>query len=318
MRVLITGGAGFIGSNLAERLLMEGAQVTVFDNLSRGSRENLRAVIGHKAFVLITGDLLHLGAVEQAVRGHEVVFHLAANSDILEGTRHTDTDLRMGTIATFNVLEAMRRLKVGQLVFASSSVVYGEPRVVPTPEDYGPLLPISLYGASKLACEGLISAFAHNFGIQAWIFRFANICGRHGTHGVLKDFIDKLRADRTQLEILGDGEQAKPYLHVSECVDGMLYGLRNSREAVNYFNLGCEGATKVRRIAEILLKVLQTPGAQLVFKGGARGWRGDVPQVRLDCAKFEKLGWKAKMSSDRAVEKAAEELVEELACRQSC
>lgn len=153
--------------------------------------------------------------------------------------------------------------------------------------------------------------------MQAWVFRFANICGRHGTHGVLTDFIHKLQSDSTRLEILGDGEQAKPYLHVSECVDGMLYGWRNSREALNYFNLGCEGATSARRIAEFVVEAMELPKAEFEFTGGRRGWPGDVPQVRLDCSKLEKLGWKAKLTSDAAVRRAAGELVEELACRQS-
>ncbi len=317
MRVLVTGGAGFVGSNLAGRLLAEGCEVTVLDNFSRGSMENLHDCASHGAFRLSREDLLNLSALEGHLRGHDAVFHLAANSDILEGVRHTDTDLRLGTLATYNVLEAMRRTGVRQIVFSSSSVVYGEPKVFPTPEDYGPLFPISLYGASKLACEGLISAFCHNFGLQAWIFRFANICGRHGTHGALTDFIHKLQADPGRLEILGDGEQAKPYLHVSECLDGMLYGWRNSQESVNYFNLGCEGATSVRRIAEFVLEAMELHGTELVFTGRKRGWPGDVPQVRIDCSKLRRLGWTAKLASDGAVRRAAAELVEELACRQS-
>jgi len=317
MRVLVSGGAGFVGSNLAERLLAEDCEVTALDNFSRGSMENLLPCMSRSGFRLVREDLLHLEALEPHFRGQDAVFHLAANSDILDGIRHTDTDLRLGTLATYNVLEAMRRAGVRQIVFSSSSVVYGEPRVIPTPEDYGPLWPISLYGASKLACEGLISAFSHNFGLQAWVFRFANICGPHGTHGVLTDFIHKLQTDSRRLEILGDGEQAKPYLHVSECVDGMLYGWRNSREALNCFNLGCEGATHARRIAEFVLEAMGLPEAEFTFTGGRRGWPGDVTQVRLDCSRLEQLGWKAKLTSDAAVRRAAGELVEELACKQS-
>ena len=195
MRAFVAGGAGFVGSNLVERLLAQGSEVTVFDDFSRGAIDNLRNCLSCQGFHLIEEDLLNLEALERAMSGHGVVFHMAANSDILEGARQTDTDLRLGTLATYNVLEAMRRTAIRQIVFASSSTVYGEPSVMPTPEDYGPLFPISLYGASKLACEGLISAFCHNFDFQAWIFRFANICGRHGPDGVLTDFIHKLHAD---------------------------------------------------------------------------------------------------------------------------
>lgn len=231
--------------------------------------------------------------------------------------RKTDTDLRQGTVATYNVLEAIRLNQIPQLIFASSSVVYGESALVPTPEDYGPLLPISLYGASKLACEGLISAFCHNYGIQAWIFRFANICGRHGTHGAIVDFIHKLKRDPSCLEVLGDGKQSKPCLYVQECVDGMLFGWRNSRDPLNYFNLGCEGATEAANIARWTADLMGLPDAKLNYTGAPRGWRGDVPQVRLDCRKLKALGWEARLTSDAAVRLAISELVKELACRPS-
>lgn len=314
MRLFVTGGAGFIGSNLAERLLAEGHSVTVYDDLSAGCRSFLPEKEG-EAFRFIQADLLSLDVLTEAIKGHDAVFHLAANSDIIESRRSSDLDLRLGTIATYNVLEAMRRADIKQIIFSSSSVIYGEPSVVPTPEDYGPLLPISLYGASKLACEALISAFCHNFDFQAWMFRFANICGRHGTHGVLIDFIRKLEKDPSRLTVLGDGKQAKPYLHVSDCVDGILFGWHHAEEAVNYFNLGCEGNTNVTRIAHLLLETMQLEGVRLEYTGGARGWVGDVPQVQLDCRKLQKLGWKASMSSDGAVQRACGELVRELQCR---
>jgi UDP-glucose 4-epimerase len=317
MRVFVTGGAGFVGSNLAERLLADGHGITVFDNLNAGSLDLLRGCQGRPGFQFIQADLLDLDAVAKAMPGHDAVFHLAANSDIEKGRRQTDTDFRLGTIATFNVLEAMRRASVRQLVFSSSSVVYGEPKLIPTPEDYGPLLPISLYGASKLACEGLVSAFGHNYTIQSWIFRFANICGRHGTHGAIVDFIRKLQANPQRLEVLGDGKQAKPNLHVSECVDGMVYGWQHAKENLNYFNLGCEGATSAREIAEFVIEAVGLKNVKVEYTGGERGWPGDVPQVRLDCTKMEKLGWKARLSSTQAMRQAARELAEELLCRQS-
>ena len=313
MNILLTGGSGFVGSNLAERLLADGHHVTVFDDLSAGKLEFLRECRASDRFCFVHGDLLVPGEIRQAVRGQDVVFHLAANSDIEKGRRESDRDLRLGTLATFNTLDAMRDAGVKQLVFSSSSVVYGEPKQIPTPEDYGPLLPISLYGASKLACEGLISAFAHNYGIQSWIFRFANICGRHGTHGAIVDFINKLRATSGRLEVLGDGKQAKPNLHVSECVDGMIHGWQHARDEVNYFNLGCEGATPTDDIARYVIAALGLHDVDVVHTGGARGWPGDVPQVRLDVTKMKRLGWRAKMTSNEAVERACRELAAELA-----
>jgi UDP-glucose 4-epimerase len=317
-RILVTGGAGFVGSNLCERLLADGHTVTVIDNLSGGARTNLSEYLRHERFQFVEQDLLDPIAVTREMAGHDVVFHLAANSNIAEGRRKTDIDLKQGTLVTYNVLEAMRLCGIREIAFSSSSVVYGEPSCIPTPEEYGPLFPISLYGASKLACEGLISAYCHNYDFQAWLFRFANICGRHGTHGVILDFIHKLQANPHQLEILGDGKQAKPYLHVSECVDAMLYIWRNARaDALNVFNLGCEGATHTDRIAELLLEAMRLKDVEIVHTGGERGWPGDVPQVRLDCSSLEKFGWKAKLSSDEAVRRAVRELLEETACRQS-
>jgi len=315
MRILVTGGAGCIGSNLAERLLGEGHTVIALDNLSAGSRTFLSECEQMARFRFICADLLNFAALREAMADVEVVFHLAANSDITQSRLQTDLDLRLGTLATFNVLEAMRLAGVSKIIFSSSSVVYGEPTVMPTPEDYGPLFPISFYGASKLAAEALISAYCRNFGFQAWIYRFANICGRHGTHGVIVDFIRKLQRDPSRLQVLGDGKQAKPYLHVGECVDGMLYGWQHSTAALNYFNLGCDGSTSVTRLAQFLLDAMDLKGAEIVCTGGQRGWSGDVPQVRLDCGKLERMGWKAKLTSDAAVKLAVAELVKELNCR---
>jgi UDP-glucose 4-epimerase len=314
---MITGGAGFIGSNMAERLIAEDHSVTVFDNLHGGNIDFLGELLGHPRFRFIHADLLDLNAVVHAMENQDIVFHLAANSDIPAGRRQTDIDLRLGTLATYNVLEAMRRSQVGNLAFASSSVVYGEATVMPTPEDYGPLLPISLYGASKLACEGLISAFCHNHGLQAWIFRFANICGRHGTHGILVDMIQRLRANSKRLEVLGDGRQSKPYLHVSECVDGILFAIGAARDQLNFFNLGAPGSTSAECTARLLLEAMELPETELTFAGGYRGWPGDVARVQLDCGKLANLGWRAKRSSYEAVALAASELVEELSCKLS-
>lgn len=315
MKVLVTGGAGFIGSILCRRLLQAGHQVTALDNLSLGRMEHLGDLPSRREFRFIQADLLDREATATHVQGHEMVFHLAANSDIEAGSRTTDTDLRQGTQATYHLLEGMRLAGVRQLIFASSSAVYGEATQIPTPEEYGPLLPISFYGASKLACEGLVTAFQHNAGMQSWIYRFANIVGEHGTHGVLVDFLRKLRADPGRLEILGDGRQAKPYLYVHECVEAMLFGWEHAREPVNCFNLACEGATSVRRIAEILCEEMRLEEVQFEFTGGSRGWKGDVPQVRLDPSRMVALGWKARLDSDGAVRTAIRALLEEAGAR---
>lgn len=313
MKVFITGGAGFVGSHMAARLVGEGHEVTAYDNLSLGRREFLARLIEQGKCTLIEADLLDRDAVAEAMADHDLVIHLAANSDIFEGLKDTELDLRQGTLATFNVLEAMRAREIKQLLFSSSSVVYGEAAVIPTPEDYGPLLPISFYGASKLACEGLITAYGHNFGIRSWIYRFGNIVGPNATHGVILDFLHKLQADPTRLEVLGDGRQAKPYLHVTDCVDGMLFGFARATEPVNVFNLAVEDVVDVATIARIVLEKMGLPNARIEYTGGDRGWPGDVPHVGLSPERLADLGWRASMTSRQAVERAAGEIVAQVA-----
>ena len=243
---------------------------------------------------------------------HDLVFHMAANSDISIGGKITDTDLKLGTIVTYYVLEAMRLAKIKAIVFASTSAIYGEVRHFPTSEDYGPLFPISLYGASKLAGEGLISAYCHNYGMKAWIYRFANVVGPNATHGIIFDFINKLKKNPKQLEILGDGKQRKPYLYVKDCVEGIIYGLTHAHQEVNYFNLTSRGATSAKEIAQGVTRAMGLKNVHFFYTGGARGWPGDVPQVRLDGTKMKRLGWKAKWDSPQAVHKAIGELVDQL------
>jgi UDP-glucose 4-epimerase len=300
-RVFVTGGAGFIGSALVDRLVAAGAYVTAFDNVSRGRREFLQDALATGACRLIEGDLLDGAALDAAIVGHDAVCHLAANSDISLGRAQTDHDLRQGTVATYNVLDAMRRHQIREVVLASTSAVYGEQSAHPTAEDAGPLLPISLYGASKLASEALVSAYTHNFDQQAWIFRFANVVGRRATHGVVFDFIRKLRQHPGELTVLGDGRQAKPYLLVDDCVDGLLFGWRRAAASVNVFNLAVEGATSVAVIADLVVAEMGLSDTRVTFTGGSRGWCGDVPQVRLDPSKLAALGWRARRSSDEAI-----------------
>ena len=315
MRAFVTGGAGFIGSNLVARLLADGHQVTALDNLSLGRLEHLEPVATRAEFQFIEDDLLDREATARHVEGHDVVFHMAANSDIESGGRNTDTDLRQGTLATYHVLEGARLAGIRQAVFASSSAIYGEATTIPTPESYGPLYPISFYGASKLACEGLMTSFEHHFGLQGWIYRFANIVGENGTHGAVVDFIRKLRADPTRLEILGDGRQSKPYLYVQECIDAMLFGWQRAKEPVNCFNLACEGATSASRIAEIVCEEMGLGDVEFAFTGGSRGWVGDVPQVRLDPSRLAALGWRARLDSDGAVRQAVQSLLPDEAAK---
>ena len=300
-RVFITGGAGFIGSHLVDRLADEGCQITVYDNLSSGKEKFIARHTSKSYFKLIKADLLDLDNLKSAIKNHDIVFHLAANPDIRYGISHTDTDLKQNTIVTYNVLETMRLAGVKQIAFSSTSTIYGEPSLMPTPEDYGPLYPISLYGASKLACEALITSFCHTFDMKCWIYRFANIVGGRGTHGIIYDFINKLKKNPKELEILGDGKQTKSYLLVDDCIDAMLFLMNNATEQFNVYNLGCDDRISIREIAELLIENMELAGANIKYTGGSRGWPGDVPQMSLDVKKINKLGFKAKYSSKQAI-----------------
>ncbi|RLF46760.1 MAG: UDP-glucose 4-epimerase [Thermoplasmata archaeon] len=310
-KCLVTGGAGFIGSNLVGALLDKGWEVIAYDNLSTGSTKFLEDFMNDDRFKFIKGDILDAENMCKALDGVDVVFHLAANPDVRLGAKNPKVDLEQGIIGTHRVLEAMRTAGVGEIVFSSSSTVYGEARVIPTPEDYGPLIPISMYGAAKLAAEALISAYAHTFGFRVWIFRFANIIGRHGTHGVIVDFIRKLRANKSELEILGDGRQRKSYLLVDDCVEGMLYGYEKSKESVNIYNLGSGDYVDVITIANIVCEEMGLSDVKYRFTGGDRGWKGDIPVMLLDISKIKKLGWKPKFNSADAVRIATRILLEE-------
>lgn len=308
MRYFIAGGAGFIGSHLVDSLVSMG-EVTVYDNLSSGKQEFIQHYLKRDGFRFVKADLLDRDSLAGAIKDSDIVFHMAANPEVRTGRLDTELDLKQGTIATYNVLETMRLHGIKRIVFASSSTVYGETAGQPIPEDYGPLQPISLYGASKLASEGLITAFCHLFGMQAWIFRFANVVGDRATHGVIFDFINKLKQNPEELEILGDGTQKKPYIYVWDCVDGILYGFQHSDGQANVFNLGNRDTTSVTTIGRMLIKSMGLANVRLKYTGGNRGWPGDVPQVRLDTTRMEKLGWKPKYTSDEAVRLAIKELL---------
>lgn len=261
---------------------------------------------------MIEGDLLDLGAVNQAMQGIEIVYHLAANPDIRLGTTITDTDLKQGTVATYNVLEAMRLNGVKKIAFSSSSVVYGEAEQMPTPEDYGPLFPISLYGASKLGSEALITSWVGTFELQAWIFRFANIVGARGTHGVIFDFIHKLRVDPNRLEVLGNGRQEKSYMEVRDCAAAMIHLVSSTNETINCYNLGSDDTCSVSRIAEIVIEESGLPNVSIDYTGGDRGWAGDVPKAMLDPTRMNNAGYATKYNSEGAVRHTAQTLMEEI------
>ena len=312
MNALVTGGAGCIGSELVKELL-KNHKVTVLDNLSSGKNEHIQEFTANNNFELVEGDVLDKNVLDSAMKNKDMVFHLAANPDIkfIPGER-TDKDLQQNTIATYNVLDTMQKNNVKKIAFSSSSVVYGKAAVMPTPEDYGPLKPTSLYGASKVACEGLISAYCHMFDMQGWIFRFANIVGdksRKKGRTVISDFIFKLRENSKELEILGDGKQSKSYMLVDDCVAGMLFAIEHANDTVNIFNLSTTDSITVDKISEIVIKEMELHEVKIKYTGSAGGWPGDITNFLLDVSKLKKLGWATKYSSQEAVRMAARRML---------
>jgi len=298
MATLITGGAGFIGSHIVDRLV-ESEEVIVLDNLSSGRRDYI-----NKDATLHVVDLVK-DSIEDFMSGVEEVWHIAANPDVRIGSEDPQTIYENNILATYRLLEAMRKAGVCRIIFTSTSTVYGEAET-PTPENY-PTMPISIYGASKLACEALIASYCHTFDMQAWIYRFANVIGKRSNHGVIYDFIMKLRSNPRELEILGDGEQNKSYIYISDCVDGLFQGLK-ADDAVNIFNIGSEDQIKVRRIAEIVCEEMKLNPA-FRFTGGRRGWKGDIPVMLLSIEKLKSLGWRPKYNSEQAVRLATRDIL---------
>ena len=300
-RVLVTGGAGFIGSNLVDRLLKLGHEVTVLDNLSTGQRRFLACASENTNFHFVQGDLLDADTVRQAVRGTDVVFHLAANADVRFGTAHPARDLEQNTIATHTLLEAMRLEDVRRIAFSSTGSIYGEPKVFPTPEDAPFPIQTSLYGASKLAAEGLIQAYCEGFGFHGLIFRFVSILGERYSHGHVFDFVRKLRLEPNRIEVLGNGQQRKSYLYVQDCIDAMLCAARKHvDEQLGIFNLGTnEHCTVDESLTWISQELGLEPSRE--YTGGIRGWVGDSPFIFLDCRRIRELGWSPTVSIRESV-----------------
>jgi len=306
-RFFVTGGAGFIGSNLVDRLLAQGASVTAYDNLSTGQVKFLDQAIGKSGFKLVEGDVLDEKKLGAAMAGHDFVFHFAANADVRFGTEHPRRDLEQNTIATYNVLEAMRAGGVKHVAFSSTGSIYGEAKVFPTPEDAPFPVQTSLYGASKLAGEGLIQAYATGFGFTGYLFRFVSILGERYSHGHVYDFYKQLTAHPEFIDVLGNGKQRKSYLYVQDCVDAILAVIGKATEPVNVYNLGTDEYCEVNdSIGWISAKLGVNPERR--YTGGERGWIGDSPFIFLDTKKVRSLGWTPKLTIRQGVEKTVEYL----------
>lgn len=312
-RHLVTGGAGFIGSHLVDRLLADGHEVVVYDNFSAGKKEFLAHQAGNPRLRILEGDVTDRARLVASMRGSHTVWHLAANPDVRVGESDARVHLDQNVVATYGVLEAVREANVKRFGFTSTSTVYGVAAEIPTPETYGPCYPISLYGASKLAAEAMISGFAYTFDIQAVAFRFANVVGSRSTHGVTYDFYHKLRKEPGRLTILGDGQQLKSYVHVSDTVDGMMQGMRAAKGHYEAFNIGSTDAINVVEIADRVTRAMGLHGVKYEFTGGAAhgggGWKGDVKVMRLDASRLMATGWRPKMGSGEAISATAESLV---------
>lgn len=315
-RVFVSGGAGFIGSHLVSFLLKDEASehVVVFDNFSSGQRSYLGNNVSDPRVTVVEADLKDLDAVTSVMAGCDTVFHLAANPDIARAVTEPDIDFWEGTYLAQNVLEAMRVNGVGKLLYTSGSGVYGENPEVAFAEDYGPCIPISTYGASKLGCEALIAAYCHMFELTGRAFRFANVVGPRQTHGVGYDFVRRLKSDPTRLRILGDGTQKKSYIHVEDVLAAIRVADSGVTEKYEMFNVATEDYITVKEIADLAVEVsgLKPETVKYEFTGGDRGWKGDVPIVRFDCAKIQALGWKARRSSAQAVTDAMEAMLVEI------
>ena len=308
MRCFVTGCAGFIGSNLTDRLLAAGHAVVGYDNFSTGQERFLENAFKSHQFRLVRGDLLDTQNLRLSMAGADFVFHLAANADVRYGTQHTDRDLQQNTIATFNVLEAMRLEGIKQIAFTSTGSVYGEPSVFPTPEDAPFPIQTSLYGAAKLAGEGLVAAFCEGFGFRGWIFRLVSLLGERYSHGHVFDFYKSLRHNPHELKVLGNGKQRKSYLYVQDCIDAIFCAIEKAQDKVNIFNLGTDQYCNVDDSIGWITGAMGI-NPKRVYSGGDRGWIGDNPFIFLDTKKIRSLGWAPKLTIQQGVVRTLEYLM---------
>jgi UDP-glucose 4-epimerase len=315
---LVTGGAGFIGSHLTEKLLMENNSAVVLDNFSSGSIRNIQHLLTNPAVNVVKDDLKKPKRLARIVDACDMIYHLAANPEVRLGKTNPRTHYEENIQATFNLLETVRKAGTPKtVIFTSTSTVYGEAKRIPTPEDYAPLIPISTYGASKLACEALITSYAHTFNHRALILRLANIVGARSNHGIITDFITKIKANPEQLEILGDGNQEKSYMHISDCIEAITHLSKvfsKETQRADIFNVGSNDKVTVRQIARIVSEEMNVPGIKQEFTGGVdggKGWKGDVKTMQLSIDKLLNTGWKPRYSSEQAVRLAAKALIQQ-------
>ena len=312
---LITGGAGFIGSHLAEKLVNEGIETKVLDNFATGRKENFSECIYNQNFSFFNLDLGKLGKQEDYLENVEAVFHMAADPEVRTGYDKPEDSFNQNIVNTFNLLQRIKNSKVKKIVFASSSSVYGDAKVLPTKEEYGPLCPISHYGASKLACEAMVSSFCHNYNIRGIILRPANVIGSRGRHGLIWDLVHKLKNDKSGLEVLGDGKQTKSFIHISDAVKGILQSIKKHKDDVEIFNIGSEDSIEIINVAKAVCKNMKLPDIEIFTTGGienGRGWKGDIKSAHLDISKLKNLGWHPKLSSLEAAELTSQEIIDEV------
>ena len=313
-KYFVTGGAGFVGAHLVNRLIdTTSSSVTVFDNFSTGRRWAFGDRIKNRRLAIVEGDAANLAALTPAMAGHDVVYHFASNSDIARAATEPAIDFLNGTLLTHNVLEAMRETGVKRILFTSGSGVYGDVPPVPIPEEYAKMLPISTYGACKLASESLISAYCHMFDVTGTVFRFANVVGPHQTHGVAYDFLRRLAKDPSRLKIFGDGQQTKPYVHINDVMAAFQLLEKSQSSGYDVFNVGTEDFLTVRDVADIVVEQMKLANVRYEFTGGARGWKADVPVYKLDSRKIRDRGWSSQLNSRGAVTAAVVSMLEDLA-----
>ena len=305
MKCIVTGCAGFIGSSLSDRLLKDGHKVLGIDNLSTGQLKFIEKCLDNSGFNFIEMDLLNIEQLKKIFSGYDSVFHIAANADVRFGTDNPKRDLEQNTIVTYNVLEAMRHNDIKKIIFSSTGSVYGDSKIIPTPEDAPFPIQTSFYGSSKIASEGMITAYCEGFNFQSWIFRFVSILGERYSHGHVFDFYKQLKNNPSKLKVLGNGKQKKSYLYIHDCIDAILVAINKSDQKINIYNLGVDDYCEVNESIKWICSALKAE-PDLEYSGGERGWIGDNPFIYLDTSKIQSLGWKPKVSIKEGVIKTIE------------